>query len=191
MIKVLLTARKVCFVLSAAILFSLPACHTTKPDSNVVSPAPIGAPTPTPTPAPSIWSNVGSNLAKFNSQVGKAWNSDQVQSAIKAAGPVAAQALTDYVNNGGKLTSQDSAALVVQGATAIAPSITTNKQLQNVIVQAAVQGAADPKFKTPAMDIARAVTKGLSATPTPVESAQAISAAGVLMSTAPASSTGA
>ena len=138
--------------------------------------------TPTPAPKPSFWEVMGTNVATFNAQVSKVWNSKEVQTAVTNLKPVADQAIADYVSGGGKISSAQGAALGVQAATNLAPSITSNTELQTVIVATAVQFAGDPKFKTPAMDIAKAVTQSLPTTPTPVQSAQAMSAAGTALS---------
>ena len=175
--KVILTPIVICL---GALALSIPACNSPKPEVTPVASGLVVA-SPTPTAAPSIWANLNTSLAAFNSQVNATWNSAQVQAVVQAAGPVAIAAINDYVANGGKLSSQQGAALVLQGATALAPTITSNTQLQQVIITAAVQGAGNNSVKQLATTIGHAVARNLPKQVTSVQAAQAISAAGTLM----------
>ena len=178
------TTRLLSIAVLAFALTGFTACQSPKIQSgpDVVAPATTGTTSVPVTPKPSFWEVMASNVSTFNKQVSAVWNSKEVQTAVTDLKPVADQALADYISGGGKISSAQGAALGVQAATNLAPSITSNTELQTVIVATAVQFAGDPKFKTPAMDIAKAVTKSLPDNPTPVQSAQAMSAAGTALS---------
>ena len=167
-----------------ALVLSIASCNTPKPEVDPLpSPANLSSAvvTPTPKPTPSIWANLGHNIGAFNSGVATVWSSEQVQAVVQAASPVALQAISDYASNGGKLSSQQGAALVLQGATVLAPTITSNTQLQQIIITAAVQGAGNNSVKQLATTIGHAVAGNLPKEVTSVQAAQAISAAGTLI----------
>jgi hypothetical protein len=106
------------------------------------------------------------------------------QNVIKAVEPVAINAVSQYVANGGKWSSAQAVNLGLQSIVNLAPTVTSNADLQNLIVNTATQFAGDPGFKKPAQDIAAAVIKSLPVAATPKQIATAVSAAGVAVSNA-------
>lgn len=169
-------------MLLACATLVLTSCHTAPVAPPSVTPSTTGTTTAV-TPKPSFWTVMQSNLDKVN----KVWNSQQVQQVVTELQPTANQALVAFVNGNGKISSAQGAALGLQAATSLVPSVTSNAELQTTLTQVMIQFAGDPKFKTPAQDIAKAVVNSLPANPTPAQMAQATSAAGTALSVAASS----
>lgn len=115
---------------------------------------------------------------------GKQTLSPQAQAVVDKVTPIATAALTDYLASGGHLSSAQTTNLALQSISDLAPTVTSNQQLQNLIVNTAVAFAGDPKFKQPALDIAKAIVSTLPANPSPAQIQNAVINGGVASSNA-------
>ena len=179
--------NKLVSLLAVTAILALPACKTAPVNPPAVTPTTTGTSAAVPavpaaTPKPSFWQVMVSNITTFNKQVADVWNAPATQQAVKELQPVAKQAVATLLTTGGKISSAQAAALGFQSATALIPSVPSNAELQTTLTQVIGQFANDPNFKQPAKDLINGILASLPPNATPVQMAQATSAAGTALS---------
>lgn len=108
-----------------------------------------------------------------------------LQKQVTILGPVAVVALTDYLAGGGNLSNAQGAQIGAYAATAEVQALVANGASKQALSQAIAESvtvySGDPKFKTPALDLAKIAVASLPSNPTPQQAAAATNAVGVAL----------